>query len=294
MPVLLWPFCSFCRIFLGFGLMVRTRSRPYGLCHCPYTKVYIKGFGSPYLHVCAHLLWCFTLVIGFAMLVSLNGFVVVQLHLTPMRPCLDANIRDASLRCWLLCAYLPPFPLHVMICSPCLFVPLVGFLCIRLLMCSCMSLACQCVVHTSTQWSYGHSIQTYICPSRTPPFVCRFAYLSSFCLLASLFAFLLSCLVVYLMARHVSYHMLCLPCISCLFASCLFHMLFASFISIACLLVSFLCLCMYIHGARMHGARARSPRHKQKGLRHKHVVISQATMFSRFKGLASPIWLCIF
>ena len=71
-------------------------------------------------------------------------------------------------------------------------------------------------------------------------------------------------------------------------------MLFASFISIACLLVSFLCLCMYIHGARMHGARARSPRHKQKGLRHKHVVISQATMFSRFKGLASPIWLCIF
>ena len=34
------------------------------------------------------------------------------------------------------------------------------------------------------------------------------------------------------------------------------HMLFASFPSIACLLVSCLCHCMYTHGARMHGARA--------------------------------------
>ena len=53
-----------------------------------------------------------------------------------------------------------------------------------------------------------------------------------------------------------------------------------------------LCLCMYAHGARTHGTRAWSPRHKQKGRRCKHVDISQATMFHSFRGLASPIWLC--
>ena len=35
--------------------------------------------------------------------------------------------------------------------------------------------------------------------------------------------------------------------------------------SIACLLVSCLCLCMYTYGARTHGARVWSPRLKQKG-----------------------------
>ena len=53
------------------------------------------------------------------------------------------------------------------------------------------------------------------------------------------FAFLLVCLLTFLF--------LCLPCRSRLSALCLFHMLFASFPSIACLLVSCLCLCMYTH-----------------------------------------------
>ena len=71
------------------------------------------------------------------------------------------------------------------------------------------------------------------------------------------------------------------------------HMLFASFPSIACPLVSCLCLCMYTHGARMHGVRARSPRHKQKGQRYKYIDMSQAAMLNSFKGLASPFfWLC--
>ena len=43
-----------------------------------------------------------------------------------------------------------------------------------------------------------------------------------------------------------------------------FHILFAYFPSIACLLVSCLCLCMYTHGARTHGARARFPKRKKK------------------------------
>ena len=94
--MLLYPFCCFYVSFLCFGLMVRTRSRPYGLCHRPYTKAHIKGFGSPFLHVYACLLQCFmlvlaSLVLGFAMLDALSGFVVVWLHLTPMRPCLDVT-----------------------------------------------------------------------------------------------------------------------------------------------------------------------------------------------------------
>ena len=103
-----------------------------------------------------------------------------------------------------------------------------------------------------------------------------------------LFAFLLVCLLAYLFA----FLFLCLPCLSCLFALCLFYMLFASFPSIAYLLVSCLCLCMYTYKAMTHGARARFPRCKQKGQGCKHVDISQTAMFSRFRGLASLIWLC--
>ena len=99
--VLLQPFCSFYSIFLCFGLSVRTRSRPCGLFHYPYTLAHIKGFRSPVFHVQACLLLCFMLVLasldlGFATFGALNGFVVVWLHSTPMRPCLDAAIRDAS------------------------------------------------------------------------------------------------------------------------------------------------------------------------------------------------------
>ena len=88
--VLLQPFCYFYRIFSCFGLMVRTRSRPYGLCHCPHTKAHIKRFGSP-LFACLCLLAsmlyaCVSLSsLGFAMLDALSGLVVVWLHSTPIR-----------------------------------------------------------------------------------------------------------------------------------------------------------------------------------------------------------------
>jgi len=75
-----------------------------------------------------------------------------------------------------------------------------------------------------------------------------------------LFVFLLMCLFTCSLT-----FLLCLPCLSRLSALCLFHMLFAPFPSIACLLVFCLCHCMYTYGARTHGARARSPKHKQKG-----------------------------
>ena len=119
-----------------------------------------------------------------------------------------------------------------------------------------------------------------------------------------LFAFFLVCLftcfpiclpsssLAYLVACHVSCHMLCLLLLyACLlYAHCALstHL----FLSIACLLVFCLYLCIDTHGVRTHGAMAWSPRHKQKGRRCKHVDMSQAAMFSIFRGLASPIWLC--
>ena len=103
-----------------------------------------------------------------------------------------------------------------------------------------------------------------------------------------LFVFLL----VFLLICLLTFLFLCLPCLPRLTALCLFHMLFASFPSIACLLVSCLCLYMYTHGVRTHEARALFPRLKQKGRGCEHVDIIQAAVFSRFRSLAFPIWFC--
>ena len=87
-------------------------------------------------------------------------------------------------------------------------------------------------------------------------------------------------------------------CYAChIYLACLLLHLFAHYLSISFfpLLVYWLScsfLCIYTHGARMHRARAWSPKHKQKGRRRKHVDIGQMAMFSSFTGLASPIWLC--
>ena len=72
--VLLQPFCSFYHIFLCFGLMVRTRSKPYGLCHRPYTEAHIKGFGSsPFC---------------MSMLASFSALCLCQPHQFQALPCL--------------------------------------------------------------------------------------------------------------------------------------------------------------------------------------------------------------
>ena len=156
----------------------------------------------------------------------LSRFVVVWLYLTPIRPWLVVTTWEALPWCQLLRAYLSSFPLHVTIFLPCLFVPHVGFLCIFscLLICSCMSLACQCVIYASTQWSYGHSIQTYICTLRTPPFVCFLT-----CLLSRLFA----CFLISLLAMSImSIMLICFMPLS--YAICMFsfHCLFAGFLSL--------------------------------------------------------------
>ena len=124
-----------------------------------------------------------------------------------------------------------------------------------------------------------------------PTFVLRGHHILFACLLICLFASLLAILLICHIVCLLASLFLCLPYLSCLSASCLYHVLFASFPSIACLLVSCLCLCMYTHGARTHGARERSPKCKQRGCGRKHVDLSQAAVASRFRGLASPIWL---
>ena len=106
---------------------------------------------------------------------------------------------------------------------------------------------------------------------------------TTFCLLSCLSDFLLVCLLPCSFAYHVYHAYL-------FYASFICSMYL--FLSIACLLVSCLCLCMYTHEGRTHGARAQSPRRKQKGRGCEHVNISQVAVFSRFRGLTSPIWSC--
>ena len=60
-----------------------------------------KGLDHPTFHVYACLSLCLismlaSLDLGFAMLDALSGFEVVWLYLTPIRPCLDVTIEDAS------------------------------------------------------------------------------------------------------------------------------------------------------------------------------------------------------
>ena len=253
--------------------MVRTRSRPYGLCHCPYTNAYIKGFRTPYLHVYACLLQCFmlvlaSLVLGFAMFGAFRGLDLVWLHLMLIRPCSGVTIWEASPDSRLFCAY--PSIFHSAQCYACcaclchslaFYASLHAYL--HVLVESCL-LVCHPCFNTMKLWTFDSNLHLSLADTT---FCCFLA-----CLLTFLF--------------------LCLLCLSCLSTLCLFHMLFASFPSITCLLFSCLCLCMYTHGARTHGVRARSPRRKQKGWRLKYVDISQTAMFNSFRGLASPIWLC--
>ena len=192
---------SLCLSFLCFGLSVRTWSRPYGLCHCPYTLAHIKGFGSS-------LLACLCLLASYALFSMSHAWVLLASVLSMLQ---HNEIMDI--------------------------------------------------------WS-------------KPTFVPHEHHL----LFVFLLVFLLICLLTFLF--------LCLPCLPRLTALCLFHMLFASFPSIACLLVSCLCLYMYTHGVTMHEARALFPRLKQKGRGCEHVDISQAAVFSRFRSLAFPIWFC--
>ena len=102
--------------------------------------------------------------------------------------------------------------------------------------------------------------------------------------------------------HHLLFIFLLVFFFACLFASLLsmpivlirfmlVHMLFASFPSMACLLVSCLYLCMYTHGRGCmelgHSFLGASKRGADVSM-----WLSQAAVVSRFRCLASPLWLC--
>ena len=72
-------------------------------------------------------------------------------------------------------------------------------------------------------------------------------------------------------------------------------MLFTSYPSIAYLLVSCFCLCMYTYGVRTHGARAQSPRRKQKGRGCRHVdIVGKSGFLSHTKHIAEATNMNLF
>ena len=155
--VLLQPFCRF--IFLSCILA-------YWLGHDLDPTVFVivrrpwpilKGLDRP---ICMSMLSYF-----YALCLCQLLLFQALLCLTPLAGCscmVTSDTHEALFGCnhlggisvMLFALYIPlPFLLRVMICLPCLFATPVGFLCIFtcLLTCSCMSLACQRVVHASTQ-----------------------------------------------------------------------------------------------------------------------------------------------
>ena len=85
MPYAIVALSSLCFYFLCFGLMVKTRSRSYGLCHRPYIEAQIKWFGSSLLACLCSLASILMpvlafIVLNFAMLDTFSGFMVVWLH----------------------------------------------------------------------------------------------------------------------------------------------------------------------------------------------------------------------
>ena len=154
MPCAIVALLSLYRSFLCFGLLVWTQSRPYGLCHCPYAKAHIKGFGSLYLHVYTCLLLCFMLVLaflvlGFARLTPLVGLWLIGYiwHLWSLvgckhsgciammpvascttfsfsAPCDDMLTMLICATCWLYMhlytlSYMPMRESYLLVCHPC-------------------------------------------------------------------------------------------------------------------------------------------------------------------------------
>ena len=105
---------------------------------------------------------------------------------------------------------------------------------------------------------------------------------TTFCLLLLFYPLLVVC---YLDCLLLCSHPVCYAYHYYLACSCCALLLLSMHLSlsIACLLVSCLYLCKYPHGVRTHGARARSPRHKQKGCGCKLANMSRAALFSRFR-----------
>ena len=149
MPCAIVALLSLYLSFLCFGLLVRTRSRPYGLCYRPYTLAHIKGFGSSLfscLYLLASMLYacvslsCSRLCHVWRPLRAWSCLVTPDAH----EALFECNLLEGIFRCQVAPCVPFPFLLSMMICLPCLFAPPIGFLCFftHLLTCPCMSLAC--------------------------------------------------------------------------------------------------------------------------------------------------------
>ena len=226
------------------------------------------------------------LVLSFATIGALSGFVVVWLHSMPMRPCLDVVIWDVSLWCWLLRARLSPFLLratiayHVFLCHP---------------LALCASLHAYLHVHA---WVFLVSVSSMLQHNEAmdirskPTFVPHghhllFAILLVYPLVVVCY---LACLPLcsYVFSHPVYYAYRCY--LACLFCTFLLLSMYLS-LSIARLLVFYLCLCMYTHGARIHRARVRSPRCKWKGA-DASLPTWVEQLCSVGLGFSFSLWLC--
>ena len=203
--------------FLSFGLLVWTRSRPYGLCHCPYTLAHIKGFGSP--------LFAYLCLLAFILYTRVNLYCSRLCHVWhPQRVCscvVTFDAHKALFRCnHLGCIsdagyFVHTFPLFCSVrwCAyhACLCHPLAFFTSLH----ACLHVhAWVLLVSVSSILQHNEAMDVW----SKSTFVPRKHHL--------LFALLL----VYLFVRLLAF-LLCLPCLSYLSALCLFHILFASLLS---------------------------------------------------------------
>ena len=209
--------------------MVRTRSRSYGFCHRPYNLAYIKGFGSPHLHVYACLLLHFmlmlaSLVLGFAVFGALHGLYLVWLHPTPIRYCLGVTTWDASpdagslSACPSLFRFVWWYAYHACLCHPLAFVASLH---------ACLHVhAWVLLAGVSSILQHNEAMDTQSKPTFVPyrhPLL--FAILLV-CLLSCLFASLLVC-------SHPCFHA-CHAYHTCLLYACFIHTSCVSLPLLAC------------------------------------------------------------
>ena len=205
-----------------------------------------------------------SLVLGFAMLDALCGLDPIWLHPTPMRPCLGVTTWDPSPDAGLLCAYTSLFySVRWYACHACLCHLLAFYASLH----ACLHVhAWVLLASVSSILQHNEDMDTRSKPTFVPHghhllLALLLAYLLG-CLLSCSLAFLFVCLSLLVMSPAICYAChIYLACFLCTLCALSMHL----FLSIACLLVSCSCFCMYTHEARTHRVRARSPRHKQNG-----------------------------
>ena len=137
-----------------------------------------------------------SLVLGFAMFGTFRGLDLVWLHLTPMRPCLNITIWEASRDARLLRAY--PFlfcfarcyTYHACLCT-CWRSMHLYTLAYMFMHESCL-LVCRPCFNTMKLWTFDPNLYLFLADT-------------TFCLLSCLFALSLVCLLSYFFACHVYY-----------------------------------------------------------------------------------------